>query len=145
MPGFTGFGSKALPFLKALKFHQSKDWFDENKALYERDVVVPMTALLDDLAAGFAEDGIALKSGGKRSIFRIHRDVRFAKDKSPYKTHCGAVMTRSGSKGDNGLLYLHIDPEGEGSFVAAGFHMPEPAISPASARPSPPGRSSSPR
>ncbi|MEK6217232.1 MAG: TIGR02453 family protein, partial [Boseongicola sp.] len=63
-----------------------------------------------------------LKADGKRSIFRVHRDVRFAKDKSPYKTHCGAVMTRSGAKSDHGLLYIHIDPEG--CFAVAGFYAP---------------------
>ncbi|HEY5080480.1 MAG TPA: TIGR02453 family protein [Bauldia sp.] len=125
MPGFKGFGPKALPFLKALKFHQNKVWFDENKALYESDIVAPMVALLDDLSATFAKAGIALKANGKRSIFRIHRDVRFAKDKSPYKTHSGAVMTRSGSKNENGLLYIHIGPDG--CFAAAGFHIPEPS------------------
>ena len=125
MPGFKGFGPKALPFLKALKFHQNKVWFDENKALYESDIVAPMVALLEDLDAAFAKAGIPLKANGKRSIFRIHRDVRFAKDKSPYKTHSGAVMTRSGSKNENGLLYIHIGPDG--CFVAAGFHTPEPA------------------
>jgi len=125
MPGFTGFGSKALPFLKALKFHQNKAWFDENRALYQSDVLDPMVALLDDLTQAFAAAKIQLKADGKRSIFRINRDVRFSKDKSPYKTHCGAVMTRSGSKTAQGLLYLHIDPEG--CFAAAGFHIPEPA------------------
>jgi uncharacterized protein (TIGR02453 family) len=121
---FTGFGPKALAFFKALKFHQSKAWFDENRGLYDSDVVEPMVALLDELTASFAKRKIPLKADGKRSIFRINRDVRFAKDKSPYKTHCGAVMTRSGSKMDNGLLYIHIDPEG--CFAAGGFHMPEP-------------------
>jgi uncharacterized protein (TIGR02453 family) len=84
-----------------------------------------MVALLDDLTKAFSAGKIPLKADGKRSIFRINRDVRFSKDKSPYKTHCGAVMTRSGSKSEQGLLYLHIDPEG--SFAAAGFHIPEPA------------------
>ena len=125
MARFKGFGPKALAFFKALKFHQTKAWFDENRALYESDVVEPMVALLEDLSAEFARKKIPLKAEGKRSIFRIHRDVRFARDKSPYKTHCGAVMTRSGDKMDNGLLYLHIDPEG--CFAAAGFHMPEAA------------------
>jgi uncharacterized protein (TIGR02453 family) len=123
MADFKGFGPKALPFFKALKFHQTKAWFDENKPLYESDVLAPMVALLDDLTAAFARRKITLKADGKRSIFRIHRDVRFAKDKSPYKTHAGAVMTRSGGKMENGLVYIHIDPEG--CFVAAGFHMPE--------------------
>ena len=125
MGGFKGFGPKALAFFTALKFHQDKAWFEENRALYQSDVLEPMVALLDDLSEAFAAKKIPLKAEGKRSIFRIHRDVRFASDKSPYKTHCGATLTRSGGKMEQGLLYLHIDPEG--CFVAAGFHMPEPA------------------
>jgi uncharacterized protein (TIGR02453 family) len=118
---FRGFGRQALPFFKALRFHQSKEWFEENRALYESDVLGPFTALLDDLAIEFGKRKIPLKANGRKSIFRIHRDVRFSKDKSPYKCHAGAVMTRSGAKGEQGLLYVHIDPEG--CFVAAGFHM----------------------
>jgi uncharacterized protein (TIGR02453 family) len=124
MADFKGFGPKALAFFTALKFHQDKAWFEENRALYQSDVVEPMTALLDELTATFAAKKIPLKGDGRRSIFRIHRDVRFSKDKSPYKTHCGAVMTRSGSKMENGLLYIHLSPEG--CFAAAGFYMPEP-------------------
>jgi uncharacterized protein (TIGR02453 family) len=125
MADFSGFGPNALAFFTALKFHQDKAWFDENKPLYQSEVVDPMVALLGDLSAAFAKKRLPLRADGKRSVFRIHRDVRFAKDKSPYKTHAGAVMTRSGEKTDNGLLYLHIDPMG--CFVAAGFYMPEPA------------------
>jgi len=126
MTAFTGFGPKALPFFEALKFHQSKAWFDENRALYEEDVVAPMVALVDDLTAAFAARKIPLRGDGKRAMFRLNRDVRFSKDKSPYKTHSGAVMTRSGSKKDNGLLYIHIDPTG--CFAAAGFYMPEAPV-----------------
>jgi uncharacterized protein (TIGR02453 family) len=126
MAGFQGFGPRALPFFKALKFHQSKEWFEENRALYEGEVLEPMIALLDDLTELFARNRVPLKANGKRSIFRLHRDVRFSKDKSPYKTHAGAVMTRSGSKNDPGVLYIHVSPEG--CFVAAGFHMPEPEM-----------------
>lgn len=124
MAGFKGFGPNALGFFKALKFHQSRDWFEENRQLYQTDVMEPMIALLEELTAAFAKRRVPLKADSKRSIFRLNRDIRFSKDKSPYKTHMGAVMTRSGEKmGDNGLLYLHIDPEG--CFAAAGFYMPE--------------------
>src|SRR5580658_5192865 len=57
-------------------------------------------------------------------MFRINRDVRFAKDKSLYKTNVGAVMTRGGSKGDVGLLYIHVAHDG--CFTAAGFYQYEP-------------------
>jgi uncharacterized protein (TIGR02453 family) len=123
MDRFKGFGPKALAFFSALKFHQSRDWFEENRALYESDVHEPLVALLEDLTESFAKRRIPLKAEGKRSIFRINRDIRFSKDKSPYKTHAGAVMTRSGAKNDQGLLYIHISPEG--CFAAAGFHIPE--------------------
>jgi uncharacterized protein (TIGR02453 family) len=125
MGRFTGFGPKALAFFTALKFHQDRAWFEENKALYQSDVLDPMVGLLDDLSEAFAARKILLRAEGRRSIFRIYRDVRFSKDKSPYKTHCGATLTRFGGKLDQGLIYLHIDPEG--CFVAAGFHMLAPA------------------
>jgi uncharacterized protein (TIGR02453 family) len=126
MSGFTGFGPKALAFFEALSFHQSRAWFEENRGLYESDVLAPMAALIEELSERFAARRIPLKGDGRHSIFRIHRDVRFSKDKSPYKTHAGAVMTRSGNKKDQGLLYIHIDPAG--CFTAAGFYMPEAAV-----------------
>ena len=55
MAGFNGFGPKALGFFTALKFHQSKEWFEENRGLYESDVLGPMVALLDELSAAFAQ------------------------------------------------------------------------------------------
>lgn len=122
---FKGFGPRALPFFKALAFHQTREWFQENRAIYDEEVVAPLTALLEDLTERFAAEGVPLR-GDAKSIFRIHRDVRFAKDKSPYKTHAGAVMTRSGKKMEPGLLYIHI--AAEGSFAAAGSHMPEPDL-----------------
>lgn len=125
MSAFNGFGPKALAFFEALKFHQSKAWFDEHRDLWEADVMGPMAALVDDLSEEFARRDMPLRGNGRRAIFRLNRDIRFSKDKSPYKTHCGAVLTRSGDKKDPGLLYIHIDPTG--CFVAAGFYRPEPA------------------
>ncbi len=121
---FQGFGPKALPFLKALAFHQTKEWFEANRATYESDLKTPMGDLVEDLSAAFAKAGIPLKGDRKSSVFRIHRDVRFAKDKSPYKTNSGAVLTRAGAKSDPGLLYFHIATDG--CFTAAGFYNLEP-------------------
>jgi uncharacterized protein (TIGR02453 family) len=122
---FSGFGSDALPFLKALAFHQSKEWFDANRAAYESDLKTPMGDLVEDLTAAFAKAKIPLKGDRKSSLFRIHRDVRFSKNKDPYKTNVGAVMTRiGGSKNEPGLFYVHIAVEG--CFTAAGFYDPEP-------------------
>jgi uncharacterized protein (TIGR02453 family) len=121
---FTGFGPQALPFFKALGFHQTKEWFEANRQIYDNEIKRPLGDLVEDLAAALAKAGAPLKGDRKSSLFRINRDVRFAKDKSPYKTHAGAVLTRSGAKNDPGLLYVHVAPDG--CFAAAGFHQPEP-------------------
>jgi uncharacterized protein (TIGR02453 family) len=121
---FSGFGPQALPFLKALAFHQTKEWFEANRATYEADLKTPMGDLVEDLTAAFAKAKIPLK-GDRKSLFRIHRDVRFSKNKDPYKTNVGAVMTRiGGSKNEPGLFYMHVAPEG--CFTAAGFYDPAP-------------------
>jgi uncharacterized protein (TIGR02453 family) len=117
---FRGFGRRALGFFKALDFHQDRAWFQENRAIYEEEVLSPLVAFVEALSAACAAQGIPLQGTPKSAIFRIHRDVRFAKDKKPYKTHAGAVLTRSGAKSDPGLFYIHVSPEG--SFAATGFY-----------------------
>jgi uncharacterized protein (TIGR02453 family) len=121
---FSGFGKQALPFFKGLAFHQTKEWFEVNRATYESDVKAPLGDLVEDLSAAFAKAGLPLRGDRKASLFRLNRDVRFSKDKSLYKTHAGAVLTRSGAKNDKGLMYIHI--AADGCFSAAGFHRPEP-------------------
>jgi len=133
MPRFQGFSKDALGFLKALGFHQDREWFQANKALYEDEVKAPMLALLEELTQRFAEAGMPLR-GDRRSMFRINRDVRFSKDKRPYQTHASAVLTPSGAKDDPGFIYVHVTAPDirsyggiAGSFVAAGFHHPDNA------------------
>ena len=121
---FKGFGPQALPFFKALAFHQTREWFEENRATYESEVKGPFGDLIEDLAVAFAKARIPLKGDRKASLFRLNRDIRFSKDKSPYKTHAGAVLTRGGAKNDKGLFYIHIAPDE--CFVATGFYHPEP-------------------
>jgi uncharacterized protein (TIGR02453 family) len=120
---FAGFGSKALPFFKALKFHQSREWFDGNRETYESAVKGPMGDLVEDVAERLRKAKIPIKGDRKSSSFRIHRDVRFSANKDPYKTHAGVVLTRSGNKNDPGLLYFHLSPEE--CFFAAGFYLPD--------------------
>jgi len=121
---FQGFGPDARPFFKALAFHQSREWFEENRATYESQIKAPFGDLVEDLAAAFAKAGIPLRGDRKASLFRLNRDIRFSKDKSPYKTHAGAVLTRGGAKDDAGLFYIHVAPDE--CFAAAGFYHPEP-------------------
>ena len=99
-----------MPFFKALGFHQTKEWFEANRATYEDDLKRPMGDLVEDLSAAFAKAKMPLKGDRKASVFRIHRDVRFAKDKSPYKTNAGAVLTRGGAKNDPGIVLRSMSP-----------------------------------
>lgn len=121
---YQGFGDKALPFLKALGFHQSREWFHENRGMFEDHLNEPRGRLIDDLAARLAAENIPLTCTRKTSTFRINRDVRFTKEKHPYNTHVSAVVTRTGGKKDQGLLYFHVSP-GD-CFLAAGFYNMEP-------------------
>jgi uncharacterized protein (TIGR02453 family) len=121
---FKGFGQQALPFLKALGFHQNKEWFAENKPLYESQIRVPMGDLIEDVTARFEKLKVPLKGSRAASMFRVNKDVRFSKDKAPYNTHASAVLTRSGGKKDQGGAYIHIKP-GE-CYIGAGIWYAEP-------------------
>jgi uncharacterized protein (TIGR02453 family) len=123
---FAGFRPTAFEFFSELRDNNDPAWFKPRKAVYEAEVLAPFRDLIVAVGATLGEAGVPLVGDPKRAIFRIYRDVRFSPDKRLYKTHAGAVLTRSGGKRDPGLLYLHVAP-GE-SMVAAGFWHPEPAL-----------------
>ena len=121
---FQGFSPKAFQFFTELDAHQTREWFHDNKSRYEGLVVEPLAQLLASLSSAFAANNLPLVADPKTSVFRINRDVRFTKDKRPYKAHASAVLTRDGTKHSQGLVYLQLGPDA--CFVAAGFHAPEP-------------------
>lgn len=123
IPGFPGFRPEALQFLRDLAANNNRDWFLVNKPVYETDVVAPLRLLLADVISALAGIGSPLTGDPAKAIFRIHRDVRFSKDKLPYKTNSGAVLRKAGGAKFDGILYIHLDPAG--CFVAAGFYLPE--------------------
>ncbi len=123
---FKGFGPAAFSFLAELRDNNDPAWFKPRKAVYEAEVLGPLKDLVAALTQAIAEAGLPLRGDPKGAVFRIHRDVRFAKDKRPYKTHAGAVLTRSGAKWDPGLLYVHVEPGA--CMLAAGFWHPEPDL-----------------
>jgi uncharacterized protein (TIGR02453 family) len=123
---FSGFRPAAFAFLRGLARHNEPLWFKPRKALYDKEVLPPLRALVVSLGGALQLTGMPLAGDPARGIFRLYRDVRFSADKRLYKTHAAAVLTRSGGKGDPGLLYVHIEP-GK-SFAGAGFWHPEPAL-----------------
>ncbi len=119
---FTGFPKTAPAFFHELAIEMNRDWFLANKTRYEAEWVAPMTALLVDVAKRLAPAYKPIQLAEPK-VMRIHRDVRFAKDKTPYKTHIGAVITVAGKKlgeGAPAALYLHLGMDEE--FVGAGAY-----------------------
>lgn len=112
-----------IDFLKSLKKNNNKPWFDENRKIYEaskQDFEIFVQAVISVLSK-VNEEYALLKP--KDCMFRINRDVRFSKDKSPYKTNFGAGFTIGGKKSNLAGFYIHIEP---GScFIGGGVWMPD--------------------
>jgi uncharacterized protein (TIGR02453 family) len=109
-------------FLTDLNQNNTRDWFNRNKSRYQESLD-GFRALATSLIAGISSFDPSLEGlDAKQSIFRIYKDVRFSKDKSPYKTHFGCWMTKGGRKSTDAGYYFHLEP-GK-SFLAAGVWMP---------------------
>ena len=104
MAKFEGFPPEATEFLAKLEANNNREWFHAHKADYERACKVPMELLLDDLDQKFGT--------GSSKVFRIHRDIRFSKDKTPYKTYQAAHFAA-------GYLSLGVD----GLYIGTGAYM----------------------
>ena len=81
---FSGFRPEAISFLVDLAEHNDREWFAPRKTEYERLLRTPMEALVAAMAVRFAARGIPLEADPRRSVFRIYRDTRFSRDKSPH-------------------------------------------------------------
>ncbi|HUQ78952.1 MAG TPA: DUF2461 domain-containing protein [Patescibacteria group bacterium] len=132
---FTGFRPEAVQFLADLTANNDRAWFQPRKTEYEELLKRPLEALCVALADEFASRGLPLRADPAKSPFRIYRDVRFAKDKSPYKTNVGASFPWTGDadvavEGRSHTAnvhssggYFHLSP-GE-IYVGGGYWHPE--------------------
>src|SRR5213596_4197296 len=124
------FTPASLAFLRGLARHNNKPWFEAHRESYENDVRAPMRALIEELDVRLARLAPEITGDPKRSMFRINRDIRFSKDKSPYKTNAGCwfhhrtASGRVGAEATEGSagFYFHLEPTK--SFVGAGLWMP---------------------
>lgn len=113
-----------LDFLKQLDENNNREWFQQNKKTYD-EAKKEVESCVNAIISGIAKFDESVKyAEAKDCLFRIFRDVRFAKDKSPYKINMGAWISRAGRKSPGPGYYIHIQPGG--SFLAAGVYMPEP-------------------
>lgn len=115
-----------LQFLKELKKNNDREWFLQNKGRYQEAHGL-FTEFVEDLLKKLAAFDPSVKGvTAGQCVFRIYRDVRFSKDKSPYKTHFGAYITSDGRKTEvhgKAGYYLHIEPGA--SMLAGGAYMPD--------------------
>lgn len=117
--------ASSIKFLKDLEINNNKPWFEENRNRYEatkQDLETLVANLIPAIAAFDAPIG-ALQV--KQCTFRINRDVRFSKNKAPYKNNMGADFSAGGKKAAEPGYYFHFQPGN--SFAGGGFYMPEPA------------------
>lgn len=117
----TQIPASSLTFLKDLKKNNNRDWFTENKKHYQAEHE-HIISFADALLLKMNEHDVIETPTGKKSLFRIYRDVRFSKDKSPYKTNWAGGFTRA-TKARRGGYYFHIQPDGQ-SFIGGGFWAP---------------------
>jgi len=108
-PGFLGFGPSALKWFEGLEANNQKTWFDANRPTFEAEVKAPLLALLDEFAS---------RHGGAVKVFRQNRDVRFSKDKSPYKTNTYGVVSKEGR------LPFYASINAAGFSCGTGFYGP---------------------
>jgi uncharacterized protein (TIGR02453 family) len=118
-------------FLRELKGHNSREWFESHRTRFESDVQQPMLRFIDDLRPRLASVNRSFVADPRRSggsMFRIYRDTRFSADKTPYKTHVAArFLHRAQAKGQMGpAFYLHLEP-GD-CFGGGGLYHPDAPV-----------------
>lgn len=111
-------------FLSDLAKHNTKEWMDDNKKRYQqaKENVIEVVSKVVEGASTF--DPSLTDLDPRKTLFRINRDIRFSKNKDPYKTNFGAAIVQGGRKSGNLGYYLHIKP-GE-NFVGGGLYQPSP-------------------
>ena len=111
--GFDGFPREGLAFLAQLALNNDRDWFEAHRAAWDERIVPAMlawcSALHDRLRDVMPRLQFVPRVGG--SLYRLNRDIRFSRDKRPYKTHCAALLWEGGEKHSCPGVYLHVSPE----------------------------------
>ena len=126
MAAFKGFPKEIVNFYMELKANNSKTWFNENREEYENYVLTPAQEFVVEMADRLKKIAPEINGDPRidKSIFRIYRDTRFSKDKTPYKTHLGIFFWEgTRKKMENPGYYFHLEPPNLGLY--AGMHVLE--------------------
>lgn len=123
MAGFSGFPEEGMQFLRGLKKNNKREWFQPRKHIFDEKVKLPMEQLVEAVNSKLVTFAPMYITERKKAIYRIYRDTRFSNDKTPYKTHIAASLTRSGMQRHiSAGFYFSVSPEQ--IEVAAGVYMP---------------------
>ena len=122
-PPFEGFPRQGIKFLRGLRKNNTRVWFNSHKAAYEALLKLPMQSFIASLKSPMAKLAPEIDVNPKRSMFRIYRDIRFSKNKAPYKTHVAAVFHLKGHWENSAGFYTHI--EQGGVYAGGGIYMPD--------------------
>jgi uncharacterized protein (TIGR02453 family) len=118
------FSSEAMKFLRGLKRNNDRVWFEARRGVFEKELKEPMLKLIGEVNEAMAEFAPMHVRPPQKIMMRIYRDIRFAKDKRPYKTHVSAWWVRDGLQKTSGAgFYFSVSPEEV--VIAAGVYMPE--------------------
>lgn len=128
---FAGFGPGAFTFLRSLARHNDREWFAANRERYEREVRAPLAALVEEVDARLATTAPEIVGDPRRSLFRIHRDVRFSADKRPYRTTAAAWFPHVGAGGGvgrtaqaHGGAGFYVEVGATGGALGGGLWLP---------------------
>jgi len=100
-----------IDYLGDLQKNNNRNWYHSNKKRYEQECKVPFRAFVAELITGLQQDDPEIQIQPKDAVFRIARDTRFSKDKTPYKTHVSAIISKYGRKGkEHPGFYIHLEP-----------------------------------
>lgn len=122
LPPFAGFPVEGIQFLRRLKRNNNRQWFASHKTEYEQLVKFPMLTLIASLKPHMEKLAPEIDINPRRNIFRIYRDTRFSRDKTPYKTNIAAVFHLRGHWQESAGFYVHIEPGNV--YVGGGIYMP---------------------
>ncbi len=124
---FQGFSREGIAFLRDLKNNNDREWFTPRKSVYEEQLRLPMIELVRAVHGEMLRFAPEYVGEPAKCVFRIYRDTRFAKDKTPYKTHIAASLGRNGLEKNRGAIYyFSISPEEV--EIAGGVYHPEPDV-----------------
>lgn len=112
-----------LEFLEELRLNNHKTWFEEHRKRYQEARSI-FEDLIGDIIREFGTVEDLGSTAVKECLYRINRDIRFSKDKSPYNAHMAALIARGGRKSSDRAYYFHVEPGG--SMIAGGIYAPSP-------------------